>query len=74
MSENNKTILCIAFAISFVINSVIYTWSHNRRSADDLVKIHANDKTSLEKRFDDCIFNTSAENIDSCKKIKELTK
>lgn len=46
----NKTIIVIALCVAFVSESFMFVYSRTlQRTADDLVKIHGNEKTEYQK-------------------------
>jgi len=54
----NKTILTVAFSLSFVINSILITNAYTRRSAQEIQLIHTAEAPNLDevkRKAEECV-------------------
>lgn len=62
----NKTIVVCAISLSFVVNSILFTWEATRRPADT--------RTVEQKEYENCVVFYSVQNVQECEKYRELAK
>lgn len=58
---NDRIIIVIAVSLSFLINSVMFTWEATRRE---------DNRSEMAKRYDTCVRYATAEFVNKCDEFK----